>query len=105
MQEAAWACGIDDEFRAKGQFLAVARAFQSWFAIDARDSAQRNTIQIIDAQLLRLFDEQVIEIGPVPVCIGNFVAGARGHQQLILPRGVRCWLRSEPMVVKRKAAL
>ena len=105
MEEAAWTCGIDDDFRSKGQCVAVARAFQNGFAGKAGDSAQGNTIQIIDAQLLRFFHEKMIEIRPVPVRIGNFVAGARGHQQLILPRGVRCWLRSEPMVVKRKAAL
>ena len=51
---------------------------------------ERDPIHVVERRLLRFLQKKMIELGPVPVRVGDLVVRARGDEKLVLPvRGVR----------------
>ena len=84
MKKPARACGVDHKPRAKLHAAAVAFAAQSnpvSFLFELLRSV--TSIEIVDAELLRLLHKKMIEVGAIPMHVGDLVVRAGGDQQLV----------------------
>jgi len=66
---------------------------------------ERHLVEIDGAVLLGLFDEEVIDIRPIPVRIGDLVVRTRGHQQLTVVSGAVLKRPIELVMEEAEAAL
>ena len=105
MQEAARTRSVYKEFGDNAQRLAVARALEPHFRAGFVDPSQFGFIEVVDAELVRLLHEKVIEVGSVPVRVSDFVVRAGGNEKLFIPAGRSVPRVLEVVVIERKAAL
>src|SRR5450432_2598046 len=105
MQKAARAGGIDQEVRADGEFFVSAPASNPNFQVGFGDALQVDLVEIRNADLLHLLNEKTIDVGAIPVRVGDRVVRAGGDEELAqVLRVWRGW-RAETVVIKREAAL
>ena len=104
MQESAGASGIHHETRGDFDIVAVAFTPQSNF-IGALDSAlQSDLVEILRAGILCFADKVYVDIGPIPMRIGNSVVRTRCNQQLIFAVGAGGCAPAELVVLESEAA-
>src|SRR5215203_3590157 len=83
MQEAAWSRRVHYETGSNCEPSAVACAFNLANSTGG-EAVERDLIVEAGSQPLRFVHEKVIEIGAVPVRVGNLVVRAGCHQELIV---------------------
>ncbi len=58
------------------------RAFEADSAVRFGESGKSGFVRIIHAKFLRFADEKVIEVGAIPVRVGDVIVGAGGDEEL-----------------------
>src|SRR5271163_495189 len=105
MQEATRPRRIDQELCRKRKVAAISPSMESYRTVRLSDRGQIDLIEVLDAHVLSLADEQMIEVCPVPVGVGNLVVGTCADEKLIHSIGRRQCRLPAVVVIKRKAAL
>ena len=83
MQETPRTGGINEEFGGHTYLFAMPRAFQSYLVVRFSEAGQICLVEIIHPQPLRFADEELIEIGAIPVRVRDLIVRACGDQKLI----------------------
>jgi len=75
VEEAAWTGGVDQETSGEPNTPSSSLAFDHDASLPGFDSRDRRLVEILDPRRLRLADEKVIEVGAIPVRVGDFIVG------------------------------
>ena len=104
MQKTARAAGIHDETGGDFDFLSMAFAVEDDLVRVLHGFVQFDFVEIVDADFLRLANEVGIDIGAIPVRIGDPIVGAGGNEQLIAATRISSGALAGLMVIKGEAA-
>ena len=75
--------GVHEKPRRERERLAEPLALETPALSLARDGPEAGPVAIRGARGLGLLHEEVVEVGPVPVCVRDGVVGARGDEELV----------------------
>src|SRR5262249_32099751 len=96
--------GVDQETSGEPNTPSSSLAFDHDASLPGFDSRDRRLVEILDPRRLRLADEKVIEVGAIPVRVGDFIVGARGDEELVAALRVAGKGRAGSMAVKSEPA-
>ena len=105
VKQSAWPCGIDQKLCVDRECCAIPDSAKSCARFTTDDLIDFHFVEIIDADLLRLFDKKRVEAGSEPVRVGDFIVRARGDKELIVAERVLIVEPVELMAIERESAL
>src|SRR5262249_17079616 len=105
VEKTAGTRGVDDEPRTDPEPAAVADAVERGAAVLEADVFDRRPVEVLDSLALGLPHEKLVEVRPVPMRIGDFVARARGDEELIRAVLARGESLAEPVAIERESSL
>ncbi len=82
MQESSRTAGVDHEPRGDADRPIVSMSFENGAVPFMTEALEASRVHVDDAFGLRLLDQRVVEIRPVPMRVRNAVVRARGDQEL-----------------------
>src|SRR5215813_10696707 len=100
MQISARASRIHDKPRAKGDAFAILLCLKNYVVTVSSECLQPYFVDVINAEVLRLLNEEPVEVSAEPVCIRDFVVGACCYKELITVLWIECARLAERMVIK-----
>ena len=79
MQKAARAGGVDDEFCADGNWIAMTRAFEECGVDVVGEALEVDVVAEFGSGLTHGLHQVLVEVGAIPVGVGDGVVGAGGY--------------------------
>src|SRR5580658_2909709 len=104
MKESTRARCVGHKLRAEFDCAAVPRSPKLDTVLIFVESIEADSIEEIHAKLLRLLNKEMIEVGPIPMCVCNLIVWAGGNEQLILSLRIGRSRNSKCMAVEGKTA-
>src|SRR4030095_4844486 len=104
-QKTARPGGVDYKTGAQRQRCAAARARQHWIRLYEIRRVERSLLKQFHSELCGLPGQELVEVRPKPVRVGNAVVRAGASEQFLSPIERRFPGLAERVMVKREAAL
>src|SRR5271170_5495042 len=82
MQKTPRPGSINDEFGGQTYFVAVPHALEFYFCVRLDYMGEFAFVEIVHPQSLRFADEEMIEVGAIPVRVRDFIVRAGGYEEL-----------------------